>query len=143
LTGLFAAKPYLVALLAGVAAQLVKVVSFIVVEKKVNYRRFVQTDGSPNMHSATMSALALSVGFRDGFESIVFTLSLCLAIMVMVDTWNVKQAHSKQQEVVLLMIDKWGTRHAAWAASRKALSYTPLDVLTGAALGAVISLLVL
>ncbi|MGD8414184.1 MAG: divergent PAP2 family protein [Candidatus Latescibacterota bacterium] len=143
MTGFFIAKPYLVALLAGFAAQAVKVVSFLVVEKKVNYKRFVQTDGSPNMHSATMSALALSVGFREGFDSIVFSLSLCLTIVVMVDTWNVKQAHSKQQEVMLLMIDKWGSRHAAWAAGRKALSYTPLDVLTGAALGAVVSLLLL
>jgi acid phosphatase family membrane protein YuiD len=139
----FATKPYLVALLAGATAQVVKVVSFLVVEKRVNYKRFVQADGSPNMHSATMSALALSVGFRDGFDSIVFTLSLCLAMMVMVDTWNVKQAHSKQQEVVLLLIDRWSSKYAAWARGRKALSYTPVDVLTGAALGAVISLLLL
>jgi acid phosphatase family membrane protein YuiD len=143
LTEFFATKPYLVALLAGTTAQVVKVLSFLVVEKRVNYRRFVQTDGSPNMHSATMSALALFIGIRDGFDSIVFTLTLCLAIMVMVDTWNVKQAHSKQQEVVLMVIDRWGTKHAAWARSRKALSYTPLDVLSGAALGAVISLLLL
>lgn len=129
------------ALLAGATAQIVKVLTFIVLEKKVDYKRFVQTDGSPNMHSATMSALALSVGFRDGFDSVVFTLSLCLAIMVMVDIWNVKQAYSKQQEVVLLLIDRWSTEHRTWARSRKALSYTPVDVLSGAALGAVISIL--
>ena len=136
-------RPYLVAILAGVAAQVIKVLSFLVVEKKVNYRRFVQTDGSPNMHSATMSALALNVGFLDGFDSVVFTLAMCLAIMVMVDTWNVKRAYSKQQEVLLLLIDRWSTKHATWGKSRKALSYTPLDVLSGAALGAVITLLLL
>ena len=136
-------RPYLVAILAGLTAQAVKVVSFLVVEKRVNYRRFVQTDGSPNMHSASMSALALNVGFLDGFDSIVFTLALCLSIMVMVDTWNVKQAYSKQQEVILLLMDRWSTKHAAWAKSRKALSYTPVDVLSGAALGAVITLLLL
>jgi acid phosphatase family membrane protein YuiD len=45
-----------------------------------------------------MSALALFIGIRDGFDSIVFTLTLCLAIMVMVDTWNVKQAHSNNKK---------------------------------------------
>jgi len=143
LTDFFITKPYLVAILAGMTAQAVKVLSFLVVEKRVNYKRFVQTDGSPNMHSATMSALALTVGFHDGFDSLVFTLALCLAIMVMVDTWNVKQAYSKQQEVLLLLIDRWSSRHTAWARSRKALSYTPVDVLSGAALGAVITLLLL
>jgi acid phosphatase family membrane protein YuiD len=136
-------RPYLVAILAGITAQVVKVLSFLVVEKRVNYRRFVQTDGSPNMHSATMSALALNVGFLDGFDSIVFTLVLCLAIMVMVDIWNVKRAYSEQQEVILLLIDRWSVKHASWAKSRKALSYTPVDVLSGAALGAVVTLLLL
>jgi acid phosphatase family membrane protein YuiD len=139
----FVTKPYLVAILAGLAAQAVKVLSFLVVEKKVNYKRFVQTDGSPNMHSAAMSALALYVGFIDGFGSVTFTLTLCLAIMVMVDTWNVKQAHSQQQEVMLLLIDRWSTKHSSWARSRKALSYTPVDVLSGAALGVLITLLLL
>lgn len=139
----FAAKPYLVAILAGAVAQTVKVLSFLVVEKKVNYKRFVQTDGSPNMHSAAMSALALYVGFIDGFGSIVFTLTLCLAIMVMVDTWNVKQAHSQQQEVMLLLIDRWSTKHSSWGRSRKALSFTPVDVLSGAVLGVVVALLLL
>lgn len=139
----FVTKPYLVAILAGMTAQVVKVLAFILVEKRVNYRRFVQTDGSPNMHSATMSALALTVGFLDGFDSVVFTLALCLAIMVIVDTWNVKQAYSKQQEVLLLLIDRWSTKHTAWAKSRKALSYTPVDVLSGTALGAIITLLLL
>jgi hypothetical protein len=143
LADFFVTKPYLVAILAGMTAQVVKVLAFILVEKRVNYRRFVQTDGSPNMHSATMSALALTVGFLDGFDSVVFTLALCLAIMVIVDTWNVKQAYSKQQEVLLLLIDRWSTKHTAWAKSRKALSYTPVDVLSGTALGAIITLLLL
>jgi hypothetical protein len=129
-------------MVAGVAAQAVKVLSFIIVEKRVNYRRFVQPDGSPNMHSAGMSALTMHVGFLDGFHSIAFALSLCLALMVTVDTWNVKQAHSKQQEVILLLVDRWSSPQSTWARSRKALSYTPVDVLSGTALGIVITMLI-
>jgi acid phosphatase family membrane protein YuiD len=139
----FVTKPYLVAILAGAAAQTVKVLSFLIVEKKVNYRRFVQTDGSPNMYSSAMTALTMYVGFIDGFGSMTFTLSLCLTIMVMVDTWNVKQAHSQQQEVILLLLDRWSAKQPGWARSRKALSYTPVDVLSGSVLGLVITLLVI
>jgi acid phosphatase family membrane protein YuiD len=138
---IFVTKPYLVAILAGATAQAVKVLSFLVIEKKVNYKRFVQTDGSPNMHSAAMSALTLYIGFIDGFGTFVFTLSLCLTLMVMVDTWNVKQAHSRQQEVVLLLLDRWSPKYSGWIRGRKALSYTPLDIFSGAVLGVVITLI--
>jgi acid phosphatase family membrane protein YuiD len=141
--GFFVTRPWLVALLAAFIAQAIKVLSFLVVEKRVNYRRFVQADGSPNMYSAATTALTLYVGFLDGFDSVVFTLSFCLTIMVMVDTWNVKAAHWRQQEVILLLVDRWSTKHEGWARSRKALSYTPMDVLSGSVLGAVITLLVL
>jgi acid phosphatase family membrane protein YuiD len=59
----------------------------------------------------------------------------------MVDTYNVKQAHSKQQEVVLMLLDRMSKKHASWVAGRKALSYTPMDVFSGAVLGIVIALL--
>jgi acid phosphatase family membrane protein YuiD len=140
---LFAAKPYLVAILAGATAQVIKVLSFLIVEKKVNYRRFVQPDGSPNMYISTMSALTMYVGFMDGFGTMTFALSLCLTLMIMVDTLNVKHAHSQQQEVVLILLDRWQPKHSAWVRSRKALSYTPMDVLSGTALGIVITLLVI
>ncbi len=94
------------------------------------------------MHSAAMSALTLYVGFIDGFSSVVFTLSLCLTLMVTVDMWNVKQAHSRQQELVLLLLDRWSPKYAGLARSRKALSYTPIDVLSGTALGIVITMLI-
>jgi acid phosphatase family membrane protein YuiD len=129
-------------MVAGLAAQTIKVLSFLILEKRVNYKRFVQPAGSPNMHSAAMSALTLSVGLLDGFASIPFALSLCLTLMVTVDTWNVKQAHSRQQEVILLLVDRWSTKHSRWAKSRKALSYTPMDVLSGTALGIVITVLI-
>jgi hypothetical protein len=140
---LFSAKPYLVAILAGATAQIIKVLSFLIVEKRVNYKRFVQPDGSPNMHCSAMSALTVYVGFMDGFGTMTFALSLCLTLMIVVDTLNVKQAHSQQQEVVLILLDRWQPKHEAWVRSRKALSYTRMDVLSGTALGIVLTLLVI
>ena len=83
-------KPFLVAAVAGLVAQTLKVVTFLILEKRVNYKRFVETDGTPNMHSAAFSALAVYVGTVEGFDSIIFALSLCMLAMTSVDIWNVK-----------------------------------------------------
>lgn len=142
MTEILSSKPFLVAFLAAVTAQAIKVVSFIIVEKRVDYKRFVQPDGSPNMHSAAFSALTISVGLTEGFGSIEFALATCVTAMVTVDTWNVKGAASRQAEIAWLLLERMREKHGGLERSRKALSYTHLDVFSGTALGIVISLLV-
>lgn len=143
MTGFFATRPFLVAILAAFIAQTIKVASFMIVEKRVNYRRFVQTDGSPNMHSAAFSSLTLYVGLLQGFASIEFSLALCVTAMVSVDIWNVKNAASQHAELIDLILERVSEqRGVSFERSRKALSYTPLDVLSGTALGIVVALLV-
>lgn len=133
----------MVAVVAALIAQAIKVVSFMILEKQVNYRRFVQTDGSPNMHSAAFSALTMYVGFLEGFGSIVFTLALCVTAMASVDIWNVKQRAYRHAELIELIIARVSREpHEAIARSRKALSYTPVDVLSGTVLGIVVALIV-
>lgn len=139
----FLSRPFLVAFLAGLVAQTIKVVSFMILEKRVNYRRFVQADGSPNMHSAAFAALTMAVGFRSGFDSVEFTLSLCLTTMSSVDIWNVKHRAYRHAELIEMIIGRVSREPvAAIARSRKALSYTPVDVLSGTVLGIVVALLV-
>ncbi len=129
--------------MAAVIAQTVKVVSFMILEKRVNYKRFVQADGSPNMHSAAFSALTLYIGFLDGFGSIEFSMALCVTTMASVDIWNVKNAASRHAELIEMIIERVSKDPAAvLARSRKALSYTPVDVLAGTVLGMVVTLLI-
>ncbi len=132
--------PFVVAILAGFFAQIVKVVSFLVMEKRVDYRRFVETDGMPNMHGTTFSALTIAVGLTAGFGSVVFGLVLCLTSIVLVDTMNVKNAQSRQAEAVALLVERLRGRRSG-AGERRRNSYTPLDVFTGVVLGAVFALL--
>ena len=132
--------PFVVAILAGIFAQVVKVVSFLVMEKRVDYRRFVETDGMPNMHSTTFSALTIAVGLTAGFGSVVFGLVLCLTSIVLVDTMNVKNARSMQAEAVALLLERL-RGHRSGAGERRRNSYTPLDVFTGVIVGAAFALL--
>ncbi|MEJ2721102.1 MAG: divergent PAP2 family protein [bacterium] len=130
-------KPFLVAILAGVCAQLIKVLSFLLIEKRVEYRRFVQTDGMPNMHSTAFSALAIAVGREAGFGSIEFSFAVCMTAVILVDTLNVKNATSRQAEVIWLLMNRV-RKERPWArANNTGLSYTPLDVFSGVVLGVV------
>jgi acid phosphatase family membrane protein YuiD len=143
MAGALTNQPFLVAILAGAVAQTIKVITFLILEKRVNYRRFVQADGSPNMHSAAMSALSMAIGLRDGFGSLVFVLALCLTVVVCVDTMNVKSATSKQAEVVNLIMERLRQRRKGRSKPlKKRQSYTRVDVLTGVVIGILLALLV-
>lgn len=132
--------PFLVAILAGLVGQTAKVISFLIVEKRINYRRFVQTDGTPNTHTTTFSALAVSVGLTGGFDSVVFALAVCIASIVVVDTLNVRNAASRQAETVEVLVERLRGRRSGRTGSRAGYSYTPLDVFSGVVLGVVFAL---
>lgn len=144
-------KPFLVAILAGSFAQAIKVLTFLLLEKRVNYKRFVQSDGIPNMHSSAMTALTLSVGFKDGFMSPLFALSLCLCSLIFVNTIGVKNDASRHAEIIDLILDRFsqrknGKRRAKGARERyrkiaERVRFAPIDVVIGIAFGVVVALL--
>jgi acid phosphatase family membrane protein YuiD len=134
-------RAFVVAILAGLLAQSIKVVTFLIVEKSVNYRRFVQSDGIPNLHATAFSALAVAVGMNAGFDSLIFAFSVCLASIILVDTMNVKNAASRQAEAVWLLMDHLRRDKTGMSAGNRGNSYTPVDVSLGVFLGIVFALL--
>jgi acid phosphatase family membrane protein YuiD len=139
---LIRSQAFLVAFLAGACAQLLKVLSFLIIEKKVNLRRFVQTDGSPNMHSAAFAALSTAVGLQAGFGSMVFAFAICLTAVIIVDTMNVKNATSRQAQAIIHITDRVLKRTTTHRLGRSQHSYTPMDVFTGVAVGVGVALAV-
>jgi len=136
----FVSRPLLLGLSAGVTAQAVKVLSFLLLEKRINFRRFVETDGAPNMHSAAFAALTVGVAQLSGVQSLEFAVAACFTALVTVDMWNVKRAASRQAEVVDLLLAR--LRPQGPVPARRPLSYSVIDVLTGTVLGVVLGLLV-
>lgn len=134
--------PFITAILAGILGQMVKVVSFLVVEKRVNYKRFVQTDGAPNLDTTTFSALTVAVGMAGGFDSIVFALAVCITAIILVDTMNVKNAASRQAEAVGLLLEGLRRNRSKGTPRNRGNSYTPVDVFSGVVLGVLFALFV-
>jgi acid phosphatase family membrane protein YuiD len=136
----FISRPVLLGLTAGLSAQAVKVLSFLLLEKRINFRRFVETDGAPNMHSAAFSALSIGVAKMTGVQSLEFAVCASFTALVTVDMWNVKRAASRQAEVVDLLLSR--IRPQGPVPARRPLSYSVIDVLTGTVLGIALGLLV-
>ncbi|HEX6789827.1 MAG TPA: divergent PAP2 family protein [Candidatus Krumholzibacteria bacterium] len=135
----FIAKPIVLGISAGLSAQAVKVLSFLLLEKRINFRRFVETDGAPNMHSAAFAALTTGIAAQSGTGSLEFAVAACFTALVTVDMWNVKRAASLQAEVVDLLLSR--VRPQGPVPLRRPLSYSVIDVLTGTVLGIAIGLM--
>jgi uncharacterized protein len=134
-----AMRPLWVGVVAGATAQALKLVSFFWLEKRINFRRLVETDGAPNMHAAVFAGLSMAVGQQTGFGSIDFAVVTCFTTLVTVDMWNVKRAASHQAEVLDLILIRLRPHHPL--EERRPLSYSVFDVLTGTVLGVAAALL--
>jgi len=133
-------RPLLLGMLGGCVAQAIKVLSFLLLEKRINFRRLVETDGAPNMHSAAFTALTMGVAQTSGITSLDFAVCGSFTALVTVDMWNVKRAASRQAELVGIILSR--LRPHAPALDRRSMSYSVLDVLAGTIVGVVIGLVV-
>jgi acid phosphatase family membrane protein YuiD len=127
------ARPLVVGIVAGLAAQAFKLMSFLVLEKRINFRRLVETDGAPNMHSAAFAGLTTAIAQKEGIGSLEFALAAGLTALVTVDIWNVKHAASRQADLVDTIVRR--VKPDFRGAERRSLSYTVFDVLAGTGVG--------
>ena len=127
------ARPLVVGVVAGLAAQTFKLFSFLILEKRINFRRLVETDGAPNMHSAAFAGLSAAIARDNGLASLEFALAAGLTALVTVDIWNVKHAASRQADLVDTIVRR--LKPDLPGAERRSLSYTVFDVLAGTGVG--------
>ncbi|WP_423363184.1 divergent PAP2 family protein [Mycoplasma sp. P36-A1] len=87
---LYTFYPLIASLLSNVIAQLLKPVTKYVKTKTWDPYQILAAGGFPSSHASTMSAMTLSLGFKDGFDSSVFFLALALTGIIMYDAMNVR-----------------------------------------------------
>ena len=128
----------LICLVAWAIAQATKVVIGRIREKRLDWRYFVATGGMPSSHSATVCALAASLGISYGFTSPYFDIATILAVVVMYDAAGVRRAVSKQS-VILNRITKelreQRPRDEVERDLRELWGHSPFQVVVGALLG--------
>jgi acid phosphatase family membrane protein YuiD len=131
----------LVALVACLIAQVLKLIVEIVKNRKLNIRSLVTTGGMPSAHSALVTALATGVGQTAGWATPEFAIATVFAIIVMYDAAGVRQAAGKQARILNQMVDELFSDHNAFSEERlkELLGHTPVQVIAGSALGITIS----
>jgi uncharacterized protein len=132
----------LVALMACLAAQGLKLLIELIKNGKVNLRSLVSTGGMPSAHSALVSALATGVGQAKGWASTEFAIACLFAIIVMYDAAGVRQAVGIQARILNQILDEMFQQGKELNEERlkELLGHTPFQVLVGLALGISISL---
>lgn len=128
------------AVLAWAIAQLLKIISWALVSRELNFRRLVEPGGMPSSHSAFVTSLATGIGLYEGFDSTLFALATVFALIVMYDASGVRRAAGKQARVLNAIIEDLNRRELHPERLRELLGHTPIEVLVGALLGIVIAL---
>ena len=122
-------------------AQLIKVITVLIKNKRIDFRRFVGSGGMPSSHSSFVTALATSVALIDSIYSTSFAISAVLALVVMYDAAGVRRAAGQQAKILNKIVEEW--EHLDFGQTDKRLKellgHTPFEVFAGALLGILIS----
>ncbi|MBI4335497.1 MAG: divergent PAP2 family protein [Candidatus Omnitrophica bacterium] len=129
-------------LIAWVITQTIKVMLGVFREKRFNFKWFIDTGGMPSSHVAGMMSLATSAGFVCGFSSCQFAIALVMALIVMFDAQGVRRSTGKQAVILNKILDDiYWKKQIEEAKLKELLGHTPIEVLAGAAIGVLISVL--
>ena len=127
----------MVALLACVSAQGLKLVIDLISTRRLNVTYLLSPGGMPSAHSALVGALATSVGSLKGWSSAEFAIACLFAIIVMYDAAGVRQAAGKQAKILNQIVDELfqEKHHLNEERLKELLGHTPFQVLVGLSLG--------
>ena len=94
------------AVAAWFVAQALKIPTYWLVEKRLDWRRFFGSGGMPSSHSAFVISLAIMVGATEGFHTAAFAIAVVLAAIVMYDASGVRHETGVQGQVLNEIIQK-------------------------------------
>ncbi|MBV5261170.1 divergent PAP2 family protein [Synechococcus moorigangaii CMS01] len=130
----------IVALVACVTAQLLKIPIDLIRYKKTSIRSLFSAGGMPSAHSALVGALATGVGQAKGWESSEFAIACLFAVIVMYDAAGVRQAAGKQARILNQIIDDmFQEKEFSEERLKELLGHTPIQVFVGLSLGIMIA----
>lgn len=133
-----------IVVIALVSAQALKVVFSLFTERKLNFRRFLDTGSMPSSHTSSVVSLATAIGLQEGFSSVLFAMSAVFAVVVMYDATGVRRAAGKQAAVLNKIVENFKTKEGLVLIEenlKELLGHTPMEVFGGAILGIIVALI--
>ena len=129
------------AFIAAIIAQLIKLIWYLIIHKKLNFKILTTTGGMPSSHSACVMALSFTVGYIEGLNSVAFAIALGYAFVVMYDAAGIRRSAGKIAATMNRVMEELYSHRpsAAGEKLKELLGHTPFEVFMGARLGIVVS----
>jgi acid phosphatase family membrane protein YuiD len=136
---------FLSALTSFLFAQFIKFA--IIITKRVKKSRgelleafFWRTGGMPSSHAATVTALTVTAGIREGINSNLFIVSLFLSLIVLRDAVGVRHSSGIQAKTLNMLGRVLSERfQIEYHPVKEILGHKPLEVVVGCFIGLFIS----
>ena len=127
------------AVCASLLAQLIKVLLNLFIFHRFIAERMWGAGGMPSSHSATVCAMGVATGRYCGVSSPTFAIAAVLSIIVMYDAMGVRYETGEQAKLLNRMfnecVDQGFAQFPHGKKLKEMVGHTPIEVLTGAALG--------
>lgn len=139
ISDLLANQPFWAAVIAAVSAQTIKLLLGLVLDRRWEPTKLLETGGMPSSHTASVAALATAIGLLHGLDSPEFAIAAIVGSIVMYDAAGVR--HAAGEQGLLLNQLTAALRHILEdfrpPAVRKLMGHTYVEVLAGLILGVV------
>lgn len=96
--------PLVTALLSNILAQVGKTVVYCYRTGKWDLHWVIASGGFPSSHSSTVTALSLSIGIQEGFDSAIFAVTTIFSFIVMYDACHVRYYSGKNIELTQQLV---------------------------------------
>lgn len=119
--------------------QSIKVLSDLIIHKKLNIKRLWGSGGMPSSHSAFVMSLSTVAALSRGVDSLEFAICLIFSGIVMYDAAGVRRAAGKQAKVLNQIIESDGDINIQEKLV-ELLGHTPIEVFAGAVVGVLMAI---
>ncbi|HQP46081.1 MAG TPA: divergent PAP2 family protein [Flexilinea sp.] len=141
LTEFFGNPAVVSGLAAMMLAQLLKLLLNYALNKKWDWVLLIESGGMPSSHSAMVTAIAVSIGLWEGFDTAAFAAAFGLMVIVTYDSANVRwQSGLHAQKINQLLRDVFSGQPINDQLLKEVIGHTPRQVYIGVILGILVAL---
>lgn len=130
------------AIIAWFVAQTLKILTFLIFQKKLDFKRFISSGGMPSSHTASTVAATVEILILYGSSSVAFALAVIFTVIVMYDAQGVRRQAGEHARILNVIIDTWEEENGKLLDKdlKELLGHTPLEVLGGIVLGILVGI---
>jgi len=124
-------------LLAMAIAQSLKIITFLMKNKHLDFKPIFSNGGMPSSHSSFVMCMTTGIGLTEGFNSPLFAACLVVSLIIMQDAAGIRRSAGDQAKILNKLVKKWSEHEpiSLDKGLKELVGHTPIQVLAGALLG--------